>query len=121
MAKIDFQSAGSSNAPAPNEDWLRAKCWKQNQWARSIGFERWWHVRTIDRDGEKTLVVEGKDGDEAARIRKLFDGWYPDYMNWPADKLESEFRILRHIARMGMPEELFRQTGLGRGRVRHAA
>ncbi len=112
MGKIDFSAFSAGGNRPVNPDNLREECWKHNQWAKRIGFDRWWTLRKIQHDGEETWVIDPRDGDEALRIRALLDGWYPDYVNWPADKLAGEFRILRHVARMGMPQALFEQIKL---------
>lgn len=84
------------------EDELRAWCWEKNQQCREARFSHWLYVNRDKETG--ALTCKSRVGSDALDVIKLMNGWRPDFFNWAADRLESEFRILRHIARMGMPE-----------------
>jgi hypothetical protein len=84
------------------EEDLRAWCWQTNQRCRAAKFAYWIHV---SRDKETGVVsTKARNGSDALDVIKVLNGWYPDFINWEQDRLDSEFRILRHVARMGMPE-----------------
>lgn len=85
-----------------SEESLRAWCWEKNVKCREAKFPHWLYV-SKDKD-TGVMVCKARSGADATDIIKVLNGWYPDFVNWDEDRLESEFRILRHIARMGMPE-----------------
>lgn len=84
------------------EDELRAWCWEKNQQCRDARFAHWLYVNRDKETG--AMTCKSRVGSDALDVIKLLNGWRPDFFNWAADRLDSEFRILRHIARMGMPE-----------------
>ena len=92
----------------PSKTDLVQKCWEYNQWAKGIGFARWWYV--AERDGVNSILT--KDGDEVIRFWKMFDGYKPDYVNWSQEKLDEEYRIMRWVIRNGMDEDSFNRTCL---------
>jgi hypothetical protein len=102
MARIEIAAEKDRE---PNEDFMRAYCWEKNQSVRRAGYDRWWLVRTINDQP----AYDSRTGDEVARLWKLMNGWYPDYVGWSAEKLASEFRILRSVIRGGMPGDVFKQ------------
>lgn len=84
------------------EDELRAWCWEKNQQCRDARFSHWLSV-SKDKD-TVALSCKSRVGSDALDVIKVLSGWRPDFFGWDKDRLDSEFRILRHIARMGMPE-----------------
>ena len=84
------------------EEELRAWCWEKNLKCRDAKFPHWLYV-SKDKD-TGALACKSRSGSDALDVINLLNGWYPDFKGWDDDRLESEFRILRHIARMGMPE-----------------
>lgn len=87
------------------EEQLRDWCWAKNQQARDANWPFWISVTKDKETG--AIATRSRQGSDALDVIKTIRGWYPDFQNWDADRLASEFRILRHIARMGMPEEKF--------------
>ncbi len=86
-----------------SEEEMREWCWEKNRTARQAGWPHWLYV---SRDRETgTLSCKSRSGSDASDVIKVINGWYPDFINWSEDRLAEEHRILRHIARMGMPEE----------------
>ena len=84
------------------EDELRAWCWESNQRAMERKFSRW---LSVNRDKDSgALACVSRAGADALDVIKVLSGWRPDFINWDKERLDSEFRLLRHIARMGMPE-----------------
>lgn len=94
-------TGGGNYSPETLRDW----CWAKNQQARDANWPFWISVVTDKDTG--AVTTRSRQGSDALDVIKTIRGWYPDFMNWDADRLASEFRILRHIARMGMPEEKF--------------
>lgn len=94
-------TGGASYTAEALRDW----CWAKNQQARDANWPFWISVMT-DKDAG-TITTRARQGSDALDVIKTIRGWYPDFINWEPDRLASEFRILRHIARMGMPEEKF--------------
>lgn len=85
------------------EDELREWCWGWNQRCREAGWAHWLHV---SRDKETGSVsCKSRTGSDALDVIKTLNGWSPDFRGWAADRLDSEHRILRHVARMGMPQQ----------------
>lgn len=84
------------------EEELREWCWEKNQQCREAKYAHWLYVNR-DKDSG-ALICRAKSGADALDVIQVLNGWYPDYKGWDAERLESEFRILRHCARMGMPE-----------------
>lgn len=105
MARIDF---GGTSTVAADPESLRAWCWDKNQWAKNIDMDRWYFVAT--KDGRNS--VESREGLTASTIWKILAGWKPDYAGWPQEKLTSEYRIHRALARQGMPQQAFDQARL---------
>lgn len=101
LARRDHDQPAVRNS----EEFLRAWCWEKNQQAASYNFAHWLHVRKDKDTG--ALSCKARTGADALDVIKVMSGWYPDFMNWDHERLDSEFRILRHIARMGMPQEEF--------------
>ena len=84
------------------EEDMRAWCWAKNQQCREARFPHWLYV---SRDKEAgVMICKTRTGSDATDVIKVLNGWYPDFKGWDQDRLDSEFRIIRHIARMGMPE-----------------
>lgn len=100
--------AVAQSALPVTEDGLRERCWEMNQKMRRIGLDRWYMVS----QNNEIPVIEPRDGAIADRVWQVLNGWYPDYHGWPEAKLASEYRISKHIARMGMPEDQFKQARL---------
>lgn len=97
--KADSQT----NAAGRNgEEFLREWCWNWNQRCREVKFAKWHYVQR-DKDSG-SLTCRSKDGADALDVIKILNGWQPDFKGWDQDRLDSEFRILRHVARMGIPE-----------------
>lgn len=84
------------------EDELRSWCWEKNQQCRDVRFSHWLYVNRDKDTG--SVTCKSRVGSDALDVIKLLGGWRPDFFGWDKDRLDSEFRILRHIARMGMPE-----------------
>lgn len=84
---------------------MREWCWDKNLKARDAGWNHWLYV-SEDKDSE-TRTIKARTGSDAADVVAVIRGWYPDFKGWDAERLASEFRILRHMARMGMTEEKF--------------
>lgn len=97
--------AANNDATGYTPEALRQWCWAKNQQARDANWPFWISVVTDKETG--AISTRSRQGSDALDVIKTIRGWYPDFMNWDADRLASEFRILRHIARMGMPEEKF--------------
>ena len=97
-------SKRSDDAPIihQSEERLREWCWKKNQDCMNAKFPHWLYV-SRDKDTNRA-ICKARSGSDALDVLKLLDGWYPDFKGWDQDRLDSEFRILRHAARMGMPE-----------------
>lgn len=88
-----------------SEEHLRDWCWAKNKQAKEAGWAFW---ISISKDKETgSVTTKSRQGSDALDVIRLIEGWYPNHLNWDADSLASEFRILRHIARYGMPEEAF--------------
>lgn len=95
-----------------SEEFLRNWCWERNKQAMQAN---WLHWLYVSRDKETgALTTKARVGSDANDILKVLDGWYPDFMNWEPERLDAEFRILRHIAKMGMPQEWFERNQLPR-------
>jgi hypothetical protein len=86
-------------------DGMREWCWKWNEQTKEARWANWLYV-SEDKENN-TRVIKVRTGGDAVDVLKLIDGWYPDFYGWEPERLASEFRILRHIARMGMPEDKF--------------
>lgn len=86
-------------------DAMRDWCAERNRRAIEAKWSHWLYVSEDKETG--THAIKSRNGSDAADVIKLIYGWYPDFMNWDAERLASEFRILRHIARMGMSEDKF--------------
>ena len=86
-------------------DHMRAWCMERNKTARDAGWPLWLHV-SEDKE-TKALSIKSRHGSDALDVLKVIRGWYPDFEGWDADRLASEFRILRHVAKMGMDDEAF--------------
>ena len=101
LAKRDTETAAVRNS----EEDLRAWCWSKNEQCRNARFPHWLYV---SRDRETNILTcKTRTGADALDVLKVLDGWYHDFKGWDQDRLDSEFRILRHMARMGMTEEKF--------------
>jgi len=84
---------------------MREWCWDKNLKARDAGWQHWLYV---SQDKETQVhSIRSRNGADAADVIAVVRGWYPDFKGWDAERLASEFRILRHMARMGMTEEKF--------------
>ena len=90
----------------PLED-MRAWCGRHNQTAFDMKFSRWLYVSQDKETGTNSIKV--REGADALDVTKLMDGWYPDFMGWEPERLDREFRILRKMLRMGMPEEEYQK------------
>lgn len=88
-----------------SEETLREFCWKQNKRAAQAGWLFWIYV-SKDKETD-TMVTKSREGADALDVIKVLKGWYPDFINWDAERLADEFRILRYMARMGMPQVEF--------------
>ena len=86
-----------------SEEEMREWCWDKNKTARQVGWPHWLYVSRDKETG--TLSCKSRSGSDATDVIKVLNGWYPDFVNWTEERLAEEHRILRHIARMGMPEE----------------
>lgn len=95
-------AAASTNAFSSIEE-MREWCWDRNVMARDAGSQRWLYVSQDKDTGLHS--IKARNGADAADVIAVVRGWYPDFKGWETDRLESEFRILRHMARMGMTEE----------------
>lgn len=107
-----LKAAATASRAFHSIDAMRDWCWERNCRARDIGWARWLYVRQDKETGAAS--IQERTGADAMDVVKVVRGWYPDFMNWPADKLESEFRILRHMARMGMSEEKYQSIRFAR-------
>lgn len=85
------------------EEELRAWCWGWNERCREARWPYWLYVSRDKETG--SLSCKSRSGSDALDVINVLNGWKPDFMNWSGDNLDSEFRILRHMARMGMPED----------------
>ena len=88
-----------------SEETLRNWCWEQNKRAKEAGWLHWLYV-SKDK-GTGAMVTKARGGSDAKDVLKVIEGWYPDFINWSADRLDAEFRILRMMVRMGMPQAAF--------------
>lgn len=88
-----------------SEETLRNWCWEQNKRAKEAGWMHWLYVSKDKETG--AMVTKARVGSDAKDVLKVIEGWYPDFINWSADRLDAEFRILRYMARMGMPQVEF--------------
>lgn len=105
MGRLSEYLAEDRGGGRNSEEFLRNWCWDRNQQAMNAGWLHWLHVSRDKETG--ALTTKARHGADAKDIWKILDGWYPDFMNWSEERLDSEFRILRHIAKMGMPQEWF--------------
>lgn len=95
-------AASNDTIARRSEEEMRAWCWEKNVQARDAKWPHWLYV-SRDKD-TGTLACKARSGSDATDVINVLNGWYPDFKGWDQDRLDSEFRILRHIARMGMPE-----------------
>lgn len=84
---------------------MRDWCWDRNVQARDAGWLHWVYVSQDKETGAHS--IKSRNGSDAGDVIKVVRGWYPDFKGWDDERLASEFRILRHIARYGMPEDKF--------------
>jgi hypothetical protein len=100
-----------------SEEFLREWCWDKNQQARQVHWAHWLYV-SHDKD-TGIVTTRSRTGSDALDVIKVLNGWYPDFMNWDEDRLDSEFRIIRFMARMGMPQSEYdrRQTKIARPKL----
>lgn len=105
MANQIISRVGSESASGGwrTEEDLRAWCWEANKKARQANWPHWLYVSRDKETG--SLSCNSRSGADATDVIKVLNGWYPDFINWSEERLKDEFRILRHMARMGMPEE----------------
>lgn len=82
---------------------MREWCWERNRKAKECGALRWMFV-SEDKDTH-TNSIKTRVGSDARWIIETIQGGYPDFWEWDHDRLASEFRIRRHMAKMGMSEE----------------
>lgn len=85
------------------EEELRAWCWEKNQQCRDAKYSHWIYVHRDRTSG--TMECRTKTGADALDVIAILNGRKPAYVGWDTEKLESEYRILRYCARMGMPED----------------
>lgn len=99
LAKRETDQATGRNSEA----FLREWCWKRNLQAKE---GKWPHWIYVSRDKETgTLTCKARTGADAMDVIKVLRGWKPDFRGWDQERLDAEFRILRHMGRMGMPDE----------------
>jgi hypothetical protein len=75
-----------------------------------VKWHKWIYV-SQDQETDTNAIKE-RLGADAKDIWKLMDGWYPDYIGWDDERLDREFRILRKMLRMGMPEHEYQKLRL---------
>lgn len=92
------------------QDEMRQWCWDRNQQAMAAGWPHWLYVSQDKETGVNS--IKSRNGSDARDIMKTMHGWYPDFMEWPSERLASEFRILRFMVRMGMTEDTFKTIRL---------
>lgn len=97
------QSIGGRFFDGP--DHMRDWCWEKNHQARDAGWVHWIYVSQDKETGVHS--IKARNGADAQDVIDVIRGGYPDFQGWNDERLASEFRILRHIARMGMPESQF--------------
>lgn len=85
-----------------SEEEMREWCWEKNQQCREAKFAHWLSVSKDKESG--SFICRARSGADAMDVIDLLNGKRPDYVGWDEERLDNEFRILRHIARMGMPE-----------------
>ena len=100
---ISRVSSEAANGYLHSEEEMRDWCWQSNKRSRQAGWPHWLYVSRDKETG--TLSCKSRSGSDATDVIKVLNGWYPDFINWSEERLAEEHRILRHIARMGMPEE----------------
>ncbi len=103
--RLTLAADNSGGRAFQSVDAMRDWCWQRNQQARDAGWAHWLYVSEDKETGAHS--IKSRNGSDALDVIKLIRGWYPDFMNWEPERLASEFRILRHIARMGMPEAFY--------------
>ena len=108
--RIKPKAENGAQAFASIDD-MRKWCWDRNQQARDAGWAQWLYVSKDKETGAHSIKT--RTGADAMDVVKVIRGWYPDFMNWDDERLASEFRILRHIARMGMPEGFYQPIRFG--------
>ena len=96
-----------------DEDEMREWCWERNQRARDAKWQHWLYVSHDKEAG--TSSIKSRNGSDAADVIKVIRGGLPDFVNWDAERLVSEFRILRHMARMGMHEAHYATIRFAKG------
>jgi len=102
MTANRLTAAASPTAGSYSEEALREWCWDRNCQARNASWPHWLYV---SRDKDTGAVsTKARTGSDALDVIKVLNGWKPDFQGWAQDRLDREFRILRHLARMGMPE-----------------
>ncbi|MXO72885.1 hypothetical protein [Alteraurantiacibacter buctensis] len=84
-------------------DHMRVWCAERNRKARTADWPHWLYV-SEDKETH-ALTIKSRKGSDALDVWKVISGWYPDFEGWDAERLASEFRILRHIAKMGLDDE----------------
>ena len=98
-----FNDAVAVTAPRWSQEEMRTWCGKHNRTALDLNSSRWLYVSKDQATESNSIKV--RTGADALDVTKLLDGWYPDFIGWEPDRLDREFRILRQMLRMGMPEE----------------
>lgn len=106
--------AESSTSYRRSEEEMREWCWEKNKTARQANWPHWLYVSRDKETG--TLSCKSRSGADASDVIKTLNGWYPDFINWSDERLAEENRILKHIARMGMPEAEWNQR-MGRKQI----
>lgn len=124
MANALSLTSGPGGIAAPPRrtiDEMREWCWGWNKRAREAGWANWLYV-SEDKE-TNTNAVKVRTGGDALDVIGVINGGYPDFYKWDAERLASEFRILRYMARMGMPESDFARLKLGQpgGKPLHIA
>lgn len=94
------------------------------QWCEDRNFDSlaprlgwWWFVRIGDDGRSFIFKHEGAQGRE---LRRMLEGWTPDYMGWTEERLADETEKLRRRVRFGMTEERFRTLPQPDGTIRYA-
>ena len=101
--RLAAQTKAETSGIQHSEEYLRAWCWGWNERCREA---RWAYWLYVSRDAETgSLSCKSRSGADALDVINVLNGWKPDFVNWNGEDLLSEFRILRHMARMGMPED----------------
>lgn len=103
--RLAVVTKGGAEGPAffSSMDDMRYWCAQKNRTARDAGWPHWVYV-SEDKD-TKALSIKSRTGSDALDVLKVIRGWYPDFEGWDEERLASEFRILRHMAKMGLDDE----------------